>query len=195
MEQKTNKLRHFSEDYRFLIEGRVKQQMLAAREKPEIAITKQARLETATKTHAAITKALDADKIVTIRTRQIPDFEAPATDHNLVKHQGILMLVDPKGRGHVVSQLAPSESGHITVYFKEKGGRVKKPLHLHAGVGAENDMLETEKDTSPYRVSLVGGKHEFRGLPDLSEHFNIETDLVRIMNRLEEALIKKKIVD
>ena len=181
--------------YKELVESRMKEVMLKSMERPDIVITKKARLEAAQRTHAAITKAIDADKIVTIRTRQKPDFEAPATDHNLVKHQGTLMLVDPNGRGHVVSQLAPSESGHITVYFKEKGGRAKKPLHLHAGTGAEGDMIETEKETSPYRVSLVGGKHEFRGLPDLSEQFNEEADLVRIMNRLEEALIKKKIVD
>jgi GH24 family phage-related lysozyme (muramidase) len=87
--------------------------------------------------------------------------------------------------------MAPGESGHIAVHFKEKGGRAGKMLHLHAGHGAIGDMIETEKDASPYRVSLVGGKMHFKGLPDLSEDFNYCYEC-EMENLLVFRLFKKK---
>jgi|688.fasta_scaffold14418_3 GH24 family phage-related lysozyme (muramidase) len=189
MEQKTNKLKHFTEDFRTFMEGRVKDEMLKARERPAIAITKKARAESATKTHGAIQSALKSGKIVTIRARTVPDFEAPAVDHNLVVHQGALMMVDPKGMAREVSQMVPSDSGHIAVNFKEKNRRAGRTMYLHAGHESEGDMIETEVERSPYRVSMVGGRRQFRGLPDLSEEST--TDTVRIMNLLEQRLKKK----
>ena len=181
--------------YKSLIESKFKEAQIAARENPATAITKKAREEQATKTHAAIQDALKSGKIVTIRARKTPDFEAPAVDHNLVVHQGVTMLVDPKGRGRIVANMAPSATGHISVHFKEKGRRAAQPMHLHAGSGSEGDMIVTDSENSPYRVSLVGGSHVFRGLPDMNEDFNYESDQVRIMNKLEEALLNKKKID
>ena len=155
-------------------------------------VTKAARLEQAKKAHEAVQTALAADKIVTIRARKQPRFEDPAVDVNLVNHQGKLMLVDPRGVAKEVHTMAPGEMGHITVHFREKGNRASKPLHLHAGTGAIGDMIETEKDASPYRVSMIGGKSHFKGLPDLSEDFNYCYDC-EIQQKLEEALFKKKV--
>jgi lysozyme len=155
-------------------------------------VNKAARLEQAKKTHEAVQNALAADKIVTIRARKQPRFEDPAVDVNLVNHQGKLMLVDPRGVAKEVHTIAPGETGHITVHFKEKGGRAGKMLHLHGGHGAIGDMIETEKDASPYRVSLIGGKMHFKGLPDLSENFNYCYEC-ELQQRLEEALFKKKV--
>jgi len=155
-------------------------------------VTKAARLEQAKKTHEAVQAALAADKIVTIRARKQPRFEDPAVDVNLVNHQGTLMLVDPRGVAKEVHTMAPGEMGHITVHFREKGKRASKPLHLHAGSGAIGDMIETEKDASPYRVSLTGGKMHFKGLPDLSEDYNYCYEC-ELQQKLEEALFKKKV--
>jgi len=154
-------------------------------------VTKAARLEQAKKTHEAVQAALAADKIVTIRARKQPRFEDPAVDVNLVNHQGTLMLVDPRGVAKEVHTMAPGEMGHITVHFREKGRRASKPLHLHAGSGAIGDMIETEKDASPYRVSLTGGKMHFKGLPDLSEDANYCYEC-ELENLLEFRLFKKK---
>jgi GH24 family phage-related lysozyme (muramidase) len=155
-------------------------------------VTKAARLEKAKKAHEAIQTALAADKIVTIRARKQPRFEDPAVDVNLVKHQGTLMLVDPRGVAKEVHSMSPGEMGHITVHFKERGNRASKSLHLHAGEGAVGDMIETEKDASPYRVSLTGGKMQFKGLPDLSENNNYCYEC-ELQQKLEEALFKKKV--
>jgi len=97
------------------------------------------------------------------------------------------MLVDPRGMGKHVSLLTASDTGHIVVNFKEKNRRAPKPIYLHAGHGGVGDMIETDVDSSPYRVSMVGGNPQFRGLPDLSE----ETSKFRIMNLLEQRLEKK----
>jgi GH24 family phage-related lysozyme (muramidase) len=155
-------------------------------------VTRAARVEHAKKAHESIMSALDADKIVTIRARKQPRFEDPAVDVNLIKHQGTLMLVDPRGVGKPIHTMTAGDSGHITVHFKEKGGRASKPLHLHAGHGAIGDMIETEKDASPYRVSLTGGKMQFKGLPDLSENHNYCYEC-ELQQKLEEALLKKKV--
>ncbi len=172
-------------------ESKLKDAMLKARERPAIVATKAARLEKAKETHKAIQAALNGGKIVSIRARKTPDFEAPAVDHHLVMHQGSLMLVDPRGMGKHVSLLTASDTGHIVVNFKEKNRRAPKPIYLHAGHGGVGDMIETDVDSSPYRVSMVGGNPQFRGLPDLSE----ETSKFRIMNLLEQRLEKKKIGD
>ena len=155
-------------------------------------VTRAARLEQANKAHKAIQDSLAADNIVTIRARKQPRFEDPAVDVNLLNHQGRLILVDGRGVAKEVHSMTPGESGHITVHFKEKGGRAGKMLHLHAGHGAIGDMIETKKDASPYRVSLVGGKMQIKGLPDLSENFNYCYDCA-IQQKLQEALFKKKL--
>lgn len=171
-------------------ESKLKDAILKARERPAVAATKTARLQAAKDTHEAIKTALSGGKIVSIRARKTPSFEAPAVDHHLVMHQGTLMLVDPRGNGKHVSLMTPSDNGHIVVNFKEKGRRAPKPVYLHAGFGGSGDMIETDVDASPYRVSMVGGNPQFRGLPDLSE----ESEKVRIMNLLEQRLEKKKLV-
>lgn len=182
--------------YKKLVESKYQEALIKARENPAIAVTKEARLRISTKTHDAIRAALGADRIVTVRARKTPNFEAPAVDHHLLNHQGALMLVDPKGVGRAVAHMAPSDTGHIAVQFKEKGRRVSKPVYLHAGIDSEGDFIETGKDDAPYRVALVGGKAMFKGLPDMNENFQNESDKIRIMNRLEEAVFplnKKKI--
>lgn len=182
--------------YKKLIESKYQEALIKARENPAIAVTKEARMRTSKKTLDAINAALGADKIVTARTRKVADFEAPAIDHHLVNHQGTLMMVDPRGIGRPVAHMSASDTGHIAVQFKEKGRRVSKPVYIHAGMEAEGDFIETGKDDAPYRVSLVGGKPVFKGLPDMNENFETESNKVRIMNRLEEAVFplnKKKI--
>lgn len=154
--------------------------------------TRAARLEHSKKAHQAIQDALTADKIVTIRARKQPRFEDPATDVNILNHQGRLILVDARGVAKEIHSMAPGESGHISVHFKEKGGRAGKMLHLHGGHGAIGDMIETEKDASPYRVSMTGGKMHIKGLPDLSEDFNYCYEC-ELQQKLEEALFKKKV--
>lgn len=184
--------------YKKLVESKYQEALIKARENPVIAVTKEARLKSAKKTHDAIQAALGADKIVTVRARTTPNFESPSVDHHLVNHQGMLMLVSPRGVGKQVAHMVPSDTGHIAVHFKEKGRRAAKPIYLHAGFEGQDDFIETEKDNSPYRVSLVGGNTVFKGLPDMSENFEIESNKIRIMNRLEEAVFpldKKKISD
>lgn len=153
--------------------------------------TKAARLKAANKTHAALQDAVAADRIVTIRARKQPRFEDPAMDVHILNHQGQLMLVDSRGVGRIIQSMVPSESGHVTVVFPEKGGRATKPLHLHGGFGGEGDFIETEKEASPYRVALVGGKHQFKGLPDLSEDANYCYQC-ELENLLEFRLFNKK---
>lgn len=169
-----------------LIETKQKDDMLKARENPAIAATKAARGRSAQEVHDTIMKALQGGKVVTVPTRTVADFEAPAVDHHLVMHQGRMMLVSPKGRGREVHMLSPSDTGHIRVHFKERGRRAAKPVYLHAGFQGSGDVIESDP---AYRVSLVGGVPQFRGLPDMSENYSSEK--IRIMNLLEERLKKK----
>lgn len=189
MQNNTQNLNEFSQSLRQLIETKQKDMMLKARENPAIAATKAARGRSAEEVHGTIMKALEAGKVVTVPTRTVADFEAPAVDHHLVMHQGRMMLVSPKGRGREVHMLSPSDTGHIRVHFREKGRRAAKPVYLHGGFQGSGDVIESDP---AYRVSLVGGVLQFRGLPDMSEETNYESDKVRIMNLLEERLNKKK---
>lgn len=192
MQNNTQNLNEFSQSLRQLIETKQKDMMLKARENPAVAATKAARGRSAEEVHGTIMKALESGKVVTVPTRTVADFEAPAVDHHLVMHQGRMMLVSPKGRGREVHMLSPSDTGHIRVHFKEKGRRAAKPVYLHGGFQGSGDVIESDP---AYRVSLVGGVPQFRGLPDMSEETNHESDKVRIMNLLEERLNKKKIGD
>lgn len=192
MKQNTDKS-EFLNELRSVLRTKMNNFIIEAKSNPVAEVTQAARLEAAKKTHESIMSALKNGKIVSVRTRKTQNFEDPAIDHHIVMHQGKMMLVDPRGVGKEVSGLSPSNMGHIAVSFKERNRRAAKPVYLHAGHGGEGDVIESDAESYPYRVSMVGGKTHFRGLPDLSEEYNQELSQVKIMNKLEEAL-KKKLV-
>lgn len=191
MEQNTENS-EFLNELRSLLRSNMKNFIIEAKSSPVAEVTQAARLESAKKTHDSIMTALKGGKIVSVPTRKTQNFEEPAVDHHLVVHQGTTMLVDPKGNAKVVAGMSPSNTGHIAISFKEKNKRAAKTVYLHAAHGGLNDIIESDPELYPYRVSMIGGKTKIRGLPDLSEEYNVESEKARLMNKIEEGLFKKK---
>ena len=155
MQNNTQNLNEFAQNLRHLIETKQKDMMLKARENPAVAATKAARGRSAEEVHGTIMKALEAGKVVTVPTRTVADFEAPAVDHHLVMHQGRMMLVSPKGRGREVHMLSPSDTGHIRVHFREKGRRAGG---MQCGMGGVRAQMEGGMQVKCLRQRLGKGR-------------------------------------
>lgn len=155
--------------------------------------TRAARLRSATETHEYFQKALGSGKILLVRSRHQPIFPGPneedtATDVKLLVHQGVPMIIDERNIGRAIHTMAPGDNGHISIHTREKNGRKGRTFYIHGGHGAIGNAIEFDSDTTPYRVRNLNGKHQFTGLPDLSEEYNQESIVCGYINKLDEAI-------